>query len=364
MRAVILADASFASRERGMLSRLEVGLADEGVRVVHAIPRSASAWAPAGVFTQTALYDERFGSLGRRWRLARLVEVLEELAEGQRPADVVHVFGRGAWPLGLDLADELQTPLMLEIGDEAGARAAASLSREGDAGLVALACDEALAETVRLSGFPGPVRTVPWGVHAASEPGAILEEGRSLSMLMAGSGADPGSIEAMLEGFSAAAHRLGECMLFASSEAILAARLWPRVQALGLAGRVTLMPDMEARRELTVRGDVLILPERTQERRSLTLDAMGHGMLMLARRESTFGDVSEDAGILVDHGEATEWRDALCALVDKREECRARARVGWEHVRAEHRASTQVAGILAAYESSASPGTLPFGSGG
>ncbi len=48
MRILIIADESFASRERAMLSRLEVGLADEGVRVVHVIPPHHGAVARAG----------------------------------------------------------------------------------------------------------------------------------------------------------------------------------------------------------------------------------------------------------------------------------------------------------------------------
>src|SRR5258705_7504763 len=47
MRVVILTDAGFARREHSLVSRLEIGLADGGVRVIHALPASAADPAPS-----------------------------------------------------------------------------------------------------------------------------------------------------------------------------------------------------------------------------------------------------------------------------------------------------------------------------
>ena len=60
MRVLILADGLFATRERALLSRLEVGLADEGVRVVQATPEDvpASAAGLAGAATDPAGFLE------------------------------------------------------------------------------------------------------------------------------------------------------------------------------------------------------------------------------------------------------------------------------------------------------------------
>ena len=58
MRALILADRSFAARERDMLTRVQVGLIDEGVRVVEAIP-SDVADPDANPLIPTIPYSDR-----------------------------------------------------------------------------------------------------------------------------------------------------------------------------------------------------------------------------------------------------------------------------------------------------------------
>jgi hypothetical protein len=105
MRILIIADDSFASRERAMLRRLEVGLADEGVRVVHAVPRSALRWHGAELSAQTVPYESRGMAISRPWRVRRLVETTRTLHNGDNPAfDLVHAFGHECWAFAAEVA--------------------------------------------------------------------------------------------------------------------------------------------------------------------------------------------------------------------------------------------------------------------
>lgn len=56
MRAVLVLDSLFAARERALISRLEIGLADEGVRVAHAAPWSESEAQAPGLYSVSVGY--------------------------------------------------------------------------------------------------------------------------------------------------------------------------------------------------------------------------------------------------------------------------------------------------------------------
>src|SRR5690606_20945714 len=107
MRVLLLADRSFATREHAMLRRLEIGLIDEGLRVVRAnppVPNPEPTTGLAGALT----YNDR------AWRyimpapertLARDLMNLSLEArpdsdeEPGIPIDLIHAFGDSAAPL-------------------------------------------------------------------------------------------------------------------------------------------------------------------------------------------------------------------------------------------------------------------------
>ncbi|MFG0259382.1 MAG: hypothetical protein ACF8LK_03435, partial [Phycisphaerales bacterium JB041] len=108
MRVVLLADRRFASRERSMLARLQVGLADEGIRVVLALPRGFAQDSDE-LFQETVEFEETGLPMSLRWRAG---EVAAKLRASERasddPARIVHVFGGSLWPFGLALAEKLE----------------------------------------------------------------------------------------------------------------------------------------------------------------------------------------------------------------------------------------------------------------
>src|SRR5262245_54203201 len=118
MRILIIADESFAARERAMLSRLEVGLADESVRVIHAVPRRAAHWYHGEVYSQAVTYQDRGLAISRGWRAQQIVHELEGLVDGEATAvNVVHAFGLGCWPIAVELARLLGAGLAIEVTD-------------------------------------------------------------------------------------------------------------------------------------------------------------------------------------------------------------------------------------------------------
>ncbi len=367
MRVLILTDPRFAVDEQPMLSRLEVGLADEGVRVVHAVPRRVASWAHAHVFTRQVEYEDRGSSWSLRWRVAQLVRALSALDD--EPAgkiDVVHAWGEGAWSTALDLSAALGASVVLEVWRRSCVAPAAELRQARSGEVALLTCEPALERALRDAGTIGPVRTVPWGVHAAGSARTILTREHATSIVLLASGRDRAAIDSALTGLSAAAPHLGDFLVFAATEAIERPGLWARLKELGLLERVTLIPDLEARRDLMLEADILILPEALGEQRSTTLDAMGHSMLVLATTDSDSSVLSEGrtARLLERNAAPARWREVLCWAMDRPDDARDLARSAWEFVRTQRRASAHVAGVLNAYDWLISTDAIPLRAGG
>lgn len=359
MRILIIADAAFAGRERGMLSRLEVGLADEGIRVVHAIPRRSAHWYHADVFTQLVPYEDRGMVISRPWRARQVIRDLQTRAGGEsQPIDIVHAFGAPAWPIAAELARMSGAALALEI-DSAVSAAKARSAKAGAGPLYFLLPDPALERLVRGDDVGVQVRATPWGVHTPALPHDLFGNGLSV-MLLAGT-SNPRAVAESLEGLAAAAQACPQLMIFAEDAAVAAAGGWGLLKRLGLTDRATLVPDMEARRELTLRADVLLLPEAGGEHRSLTLDAMAAGMLVLAAADPAVSVLidGKTARTVAKSG-AAAWREAMEWVIRSPDPARALGLSAREHIRAHHRASSHVASVLGAYEWMMSGTSIPF----
>jgi hypothetical protein len=362
MRTLIMADGDFAARERSMLSRLEVGLADEGIRVIHAIPRSAAASHHPEVFFQFVAYEEGL-RLSGYWRAQRLIKALEELADGEpRPVDLVHVFGESAWRMGAEVAAQTGASLVLEVWSGALAGAAAHLRAAAEPGSsLLLAPDEGIVSALRAGETDAAVRLAPWGVHTPATPLEILQDGAAISAVLIASGREPGAIAACIEGLARVIPDCPELMVFAESDAVLRARLWPTIKRLGIVDRFTLSPDLEARRELALRADILLLPEARGDHRTLTLDSMAAGMVVIAGEDPMVSVLQDGRTARLVKGQSRDrWAEAISLALRDRPGARALALSAREHVRQACRASTQVAAVVDAYEWMRADEAIPF----
>jgi hypothetical protein len=363
MRAVILADESFAARERAMLSRLEIGLVDEGVRVVHAIPAGAELWYQPEVFSDLVTYAAEGIGFSLRWRVQRLAKEIQSKADGaEQPVDLVHVFGYPAWEIGVELARQTGASLALEIwaAELIGPATRLRLPPELPPP-VYFVPDPGIERALRAEDPSLVVRLTPWGVHASQNPREILRPGKAVSVMVDASGREAAAVRTALEGLAAAAVRAPDLMIFAESDAIQLAGLWPMVRRFGLADRFTLIPDLEARRELSLRGDILCLPDGRGEFRSLTLDAMGAGMLVVAAADPMISILLEGrTARLIDKQAPDRWAAAVSSALEDRDGARRLAASARDYVRTSARASSHVAAVVDAYEWMTSRESIPF----
>lgn len=386
MRALILVDRSFARRERALLSRLEVGLADEGVRVVHAVPAlDAAPPSPdsVGVYSTVVGYQDSGLPLTRPLRARRLwasiQRALEDDASGPQ-IDIVHCFGAGSWGIALEFGRITGAAVLLEVWKASQVAAAAVLAQPREGRITPSFCtpDQALAGAIRKRNARAEVRVAPWGVHTPSitnfplagqetgltpqpdHPSTLhtpshppdSESGPSaLAIAVLTDGHDSVQLAAAMDGLARAARRFPQIMIFASAEDGRESALWRHARRLELLNRLTLVPDMELRREPVLQMDLLLLPESSGQHRTLTLDAMAGGMVVLAAPDPMIESLIDGrtARILPRPG-AEAWAEVISSILTDPARARALTDSARLYTRSQRPAAAHVSAVIAAYD--------------
>lgn len=355
LTALLVADRLFATREQAMLARIEVGLADEGIRVLHALPEDVYGLISDEAAARGITYRPRGPLPTLRVRAAAALEAA--LAQpvfgegGKARVDIIHAFGRDAWPIAAEIARQADAPLVLEVWRAALGDRLSSVSRIGRHGLPAVFTPDKAIERIITRTAPGRlVRVVPWGVHCPREPRPQRNPERACAIMIAGRGEDKYAVTECL----AALGRLVEthnAMVFMDAEAGRRAGAAQAARDHGFLDRFSLSPDLEGRREPVLRGDVLLLPEALGEHRSIALDAMASGMAVVALADPYVGSLIDGRTCaLVKEPAADLWVEALAPLLAAPEAAHALGERAREFVRAERRASVHVASLLDGYE--------------
>lgn len=357
-RVLLIADRAMASHEHRLLNRLDVGLSDEGLRVTLGAPAGALPIRRASL-SEVVEYDPPAPFVTTRMRAARLVERIGR--PGAQESTIVHAWGEGAWALAVEVAALLHAPLVIEVW---AARLIGRLPRierrvRRRATLPCMlftAPSTGLRDAIDARRIRTPVRLVHWGVYAHGKR-AVREEAAPPSVAILAIGADPLSVDAAIEGVAAIASQRDDLLVLLDDRAVRRRpALWKAVRDAGLLDNLTLVADMESQREAVLEADVLLQPEATGELRSITLEALAAGMVVVAQRDTTSDTLTGDSpAILLEDASSRAWdravRDALADQAGPGQ----RPALGLEFVRKSRRASDQIAALLRIYDGLTSP---------
>lgn len=345
-----------------MLRRLEVGLVDEGVKVVRAIPEGCSLEPTTGLAGELTYADDAWRLLGLSPSrvLARRLDALDTLGparDDEAIIDVVHIFGTRAWTLGLQLADALGACPLLELWsgealarvDSVERRWAARFESAGVAGMW-MCPDAAMAAAISRAPRAWAHRLSAWGVHVPTEvrPGGS-DECIGLSILA--SGADAAALAPMLAGLARATAGRDDVMAFLEAEALRRRpELWKRIVGLDLSSRLSAIPETECRRQLVLRSDVLVCPERLGEHRTLLLEAMAIGMTVICR-DDPLVEATQKRGpaMIVEKHTEDGWERAFRAVIEAADHGRSIGLAARTYIQGSRLAHGQVKAALDAY---------------
>jgi len=362
MRVLILADRPFAAHERDMLTRVQVGLIDEGARVIEALPTDV-ADPDANPLIPTIAYSDQTAILASRARTRRILRGLQAidppLAPPDNPAmlvDVIHVFGAAAWPVAVSVASVTGASVAAECSRDADIRHMRALEKTASTGdLTAtgvwIAANAQLGKTIESVNPAWPVVVAAWGTHTQDRPPRVPRSTTPMSISMIATGDEPASINGLLVALSTCPHLPEDAMIFADATAFERhPALWRRARDLGLLARMSLIDRMEARRDLVLQTDILVVPEATGQTRSIILDAMASEMAILARADPQVEATSAPGvAVLAPAGTVDAWSDALTRLLANADHRARMGRAARAFVVANRPVYKQIEAILGAY---------------
>ncbi|MEM9372879.1 MAG: hypothetical protein AAGA55_04475 [Planctomycetota bacterium] len=349
MHVLLLADAPFAEHERALLERIAAGLTGEGVRVSVAIPRQTGA--TFALLSDPILYSDRGLLFTQRIRAEQVAEAIAGTgATREGIVDVVHVFGGGAWAMGVTLAELLGAALAYEIWrgglvDRVGALRHPS-------GLIAsyFAPDRPIEQALGSADAGVTSRLTPWGAIAPPQATSVLRAGCVPSVVFLSSGRDAEQCRSAFAGVIEVARESDDLLVFVAADAVRRAGLWKAADRAGVLDRITLIDRLEDRRDLVLRSDIIVYPDARHEQRTILLDAMASGLVVLAAPDPLVSAIVP--GITArtpDTLTAGGWHDVLGDALRERDASIALGLSAREHIRQSRRASTHIASLVDAY---------------
>ncbi len=374
MRVMVLTDASFAHREHQLLTRLEIGLADDGAAILHAVPLRCSADIVNAFSSTLVRYDDSPSPLWRHSRARQLLAAAREVLDvSELQVDIVHVFGRSAWALAEALARETKAALVFEawradLIDDALLHARRHSSAGGGrAGI--LTSSERIEEIVRGAARRDAAKSrvctglASWGVPTSESTRPPIEPSRAIAISVVAegrTGGDLAELRALLEGIQRATRRFDNLLVFLDGAAADRAPVWRAARRLKLLDRVTAVAEMEARREPILQTDILILPEPNGVCRTLPLAAMAEGVAVIARPDPFLASwLNDRTARLVGAaaGEAAgrpatpeDWERAIISCIENEADTSSRRLAARSLVREDRTVTAYVEGVRRLYD--------------
>jgi glycosyltransferase involved in cell wall biosynthesis len=179
--------------------------------------------------------------------------------------------------------------------------------------------------------------------------------------MLVGSGKDEKAFRAAVEGIAAVARDQPDLLLFCDALAARRCDIWSLARNLGILHSLSLIEELESRRDLLLYGDILVQPEAHGEQRSILLEAMASGMVVVAGADPMVSVLQDGrTARLVATPTASEWAGVLRDTVLNPD--KARTLAGWarEYIKTNRRASDHVRAVMAAYDWLASDDPLAF----
>ncbi len=197
-----------------------------------------------------------------------------------------------------------------------------------------------------------PAAASPRGAHTpqTNPPHSLIQSAQSQQQFSPP--ANPGAVAAALEGLSLATRRHEDLLIFLDAVAVNKSHdVWKRLRSQQTLDRVSLMPDLESRREPALRADLFIRPEESAEHRSVVLDAMAAGMCVISHTDPVVEALKPDQTcIMCNEPTALGWEHAILRALDEPHRARTIGTNAQQYIRESQSVSKQANALMDAYE--------------
>jgi len=346
VHVALLVDDERLGSELAVINRLCVGLMAEGIRLTRILPDSERSHALTEEEARVGLARRLEIPLSvmpwaRRNRARKLAEMI-----GTPEPDVILASGTAAWPLALDLGDELEKPAVLEIWSAAHlAHVPAPANAPSLGGFIVPTRAFAAALEHRVD--PALVAMIPPGVALPQVQRQALDDPeKSAAIVILGSGRDLAAYKQVLGALPAVLERHPRTEIFMELRGPHEGAIWRMARELDLLSHLTALDDAARLRPLVTRADLLLVPERLGEMRTLILEAMAWSIPIVAAADPWLEMLAAGSAWLIEEESPDPWRVTLAALLDDPATARALGARGRAKVAQSHRSSDHVQRLI------------------
>ncbi len=348
MHVGLIIDEERLLHEHLVLNRLSLGLVDEGAKFTRFVPDRPAIEGFDDIERRVSLIATRVdvpmkvAPWMRRARARQIAAALEKAVP-----DVLVAYGSEAWPVATSLGNATQRPVVLDVWSLDQARAVPN-RRAAAAVSAYLAPTAPIAEELRRRVDPGLVTVIRTGVSVPRHAREILSHSdRSVSLAIIGGGRDVSSYRAMLAGLSLIVREMPHLQAAIELRGRHAHDIWREARRLELLSNLSAITDAAPLRALLTECDILLMPERYGEMRSLMLDAMANGMAIISADDPALDMLIDNETVaVVPEAETEAWARQMRKILNDPEHARQLGQGARDMVLAQHRSSDQVRHML------------------
>jgi glycosyltransferase involved in cell wall biosynthesis len=364
MHAALIIDDERRAHEQAMINRLCVGLMGEGVQVTRIVsaddtPEHVDDGERRVSLAMRLEAPMRVLPWSRHRRAARLIAEMEKA-----PPNIIYALGDKAWSLGIELGHAMDRPVLLDVW----ARRQVSIVPWGRrAACVAgyVAPTRAIAHKLSERVGADMVSLVPMGVAASSrrEPSGVseIDLGREPTFAIVGESRDIEAYRVMLGGLSRVVRERQGIQAIMELHGPHEHQIWRETERLGLMSSVSSLADFCHYRGLLSGCDLMLVPERFGDVRTVLLEGMSLGLATVASAETPFEMLLPgDTAAIVPHNESDEWAKVVLRVLNDVAERRRLGDAASRLARSRYRSSDQVAGLLETFDRVLRGGAISF----
>jgi len=349
MLVALLTNTAWLDEELLTFKALLVGLLDEGVGTVKIVPETVSPEELGMMGTRLAWKESAWRLIAER-RLAALASKLQTLE-----VDLIHAMDGRMWRAARRLAEALDLPVIYQANSHLDLRlVGVVLAGTTVPRLAFTATTQPLGDAIRQDvGDEVDVHVIPPGVHGGGDRPRTRDPNQALCAVISASDKLDAHYHALLQGLVAFVRESpsgGQSLFFFDSQSDNQHQLWRAANRVGLGPNLSMVPRRLGHREMLLKADLLIHPQPQGKSRTLTLQAMAHGLPVLAAADPWLDYLIDGATAWVVEQPSPEvYRDKLADIVANPHKGRALGESAQQWIKHGRLASDMISRTLGVY---------------
>ena len=352
MHVAMIIDSERLVHEKEMLRGIAQGLIAKEIEVSWVVPEDLEADDFQHIETQLQLATQieipmAVGPWLRKTRVSRLSNAFS----GSMP-DVLYLVGNETWRVGFDLAQAFDIQVAIDVWSMDLIKSL-PLGRSATNVGAYIACTNELAKAIRRRRIDRAlINTVAFGVEIPDKARNVLENpSESIAIAIMGSGRDIAAYKALLSGLARVTREFPQLHVCLELRGPHEHDIWRYAQRLELLGFISAIRDASHHAQAVVGCDILVIPERFGDIRSLMLKSMGYCVPVVASKDRALDMlVADENAIIIDSLSTEQWSKHLTRLLSHPDLARQLGLAGRKSVVESFGAKSQIEGLLETFQ--------------